>query len=420
MFAHPSGGLLAAAAALLACLPSCDEHRPAPLGGTTRAAPAVEADAGASTPLDPSAVERGGPVKQLAFAPITNVKLSYPVEIAARVGRTYVAEQTGQLRILGPDPSAAPVVLDITTRITTGYDQGIVGFAFHPAFPAKPYVYVSFTAPHPQTPPPTTVVFESVIARYESADGGLTFDPATEQRLLVWDQPAVNHNNGGVVFGPDGYLYIGSGDGADPKDVQTQNAQKTELLLGKILRVDVDGAVPYAIPPTNPFANGGGRPEIYAFGLRNPWRFDFDAKTGRLWAGDVGELLWEEIDEIIPGGNYGWGNREGPMCHTGGVTCDGPFVEPLAVHSHTEATAIVGGVFYHGTGVPELTGKYIYGDASSGRFWALATDGSTPTPALIHDSKTIRPVSLRLDEAGEILVADYRNGTVVRLGVSAK
>lgn len=365
------------------------------------------------TPDDDASIDAGARV--VDFEPVSTGPLTRPIEIAARAGRIYVAEQPGRLRILGADGSTDALALDITSRVTQGYDQGLLGFTFHPGFPATPYLYVAYTASHPDDPPPADVVMQSVVARYESLDGGLTFVADTEKRLLVWDQPGVNHNNNSLVFGPDGYLYIASGEGGSQTDFTYGNAQNNDNLLGTILRIDVDDGDPYAIPASNPFVDGGGLPEIYAYGLRNVWRFDFDVPTGRLFAGDVGQLSWEEINEIFPGGNYGWAAREGRECFDGGPGCDGSFIDPLIVHDHTEANAIVGGVVYHGTKIPSLTGKYVYCDAGSGYFWAATMDSLTPTPIRIHSEPRMRAVSIRLDEDGEILVAQHAAGRVLRM-----
>jgi glucose/arabinose dehydrogenase len=396
---------------------SCRQHA-GEKAGSGSAAPAWGLDArpvalsclapdGAEEPL----VEDGtSPV--IGFHVLNDAQLDAPIEISAQSGQTFIAEQKGLLRRLEKNGSTS-VILDIQGRVTTGYDQGLVSFAFHPAFPAKPYVYLSYTAP------PATLAnaeFESVIARFQTFDSGITFDPASEKRVLAWAHPSgsTNHNNGCVRFGPDGLLYIGSGDAAVAWELQYQAAQRPEHLLGKILRLDVDSKDPYAIPPGNAFANGGGAPEIYAMGLRNPWRFNFDPKSGRLWAGDVGHSTWEEIDEIVAGGNYGWGNREGFVCFASGATCEGNYVDPLWVHQHPDANAIVGGVFYWGKGVPKLTGMYVYADAMTSNFWAVKIDGEKKPVRLDLSLQRMRPVSLRLDENGEMLFAGY-NGYVARI-----
>lgn len=413
----PVGLSLLAAAAAAGIFIACTEVKPRELTSTPPASTPPAPDAGPFeppfTPDDDGSIDAGARV--VGFVPVSSGPLTRPIEISARAGRIYVAEQPGRLRILGADGSSDALALDVTSRVTQGYDQGLLGFTFHPGFPATPYLYVTYTAPHPDDPAPDNVVFQAVIARYETKDGGLTFDADTEKRLLVWDQPGANHNNNSVVFGPDGLLYIASGDGADPLDLRFEHAQDTTNFLGKILRIDVDDGDPYAVPASNPFADGGGLPEIYAYGLRNVWRFDFDAKSGRLFAGDVGYLDWEEINEIFPGANYGWAAREGLECFDGGPGCDGTFVDPLIVHDHTEANAIVGGVVYHGTKIPSLTGKYVYCDAGSGYFWAATMDSLAPTPIRIHSEPRMRAVSIRLDEDGEILVAQYAAGRVMRM-----
>ncbi len=234
--------------------------------------------------------------------------------------RWFAVEQAGTIRSFANDNDVAATLtfLDITGRVIAGGERGLLGLAFHPDFPNTPEVFVSYTGAPDLT---------SYVSRFSSVNGGQTLDPASEQVILSVPQDFANHNGGNIVFGPDGYLYIGFGDGGsggDPLD----RAQDTTNLLGTMVRIDVDGGSPYAIPsadPGNPFAanaacpqgftvSGEACPEIFAWGLRNPWRFSFDRQGGALWAGDVGQNAWEEIDVIVAGGDYGWNDREGAHC----------------------------------------------------------------------------------------------------------
>lgn len=371
-------------------------------------------------PTNPSCKPHGAsqPVTSIVdFVPASPVKFSQPVEVVVHAGRTYVVEQPGRVRVLATDGASASTALDVTASIVAGGEAGLLGLAFHPKFAENHFVYVYFTAPHPTQPPPTGVVFQSVVARFTSNDGGLTFDPSSVKRILTVDQPFSNHNGGTIAFGNDGFLYFGLGDGGsggDPMNV----AQNPNELLGKMVRIDVDGGDPYAIPSDNPFATAGGRPEIFAIGLRNPFRFRFDPPTGDLWAGDVGQSAIEEIDKITLGKNYGWKIKEGRQCYPPGASCasDG-LVDPIAQHGRSEAASITGGVVYRGTGIPSLTGKYVYGDFSFGNFWAIATNEAAPVPLKLNDATTreLNPSAFALDTQGEVLVLDYTAGDLLRM-----
>jgi glucose/arabinose dehydrogenase len=392
--------------AVLFSVASCSETLPRTLDQTVEAGAPARTWALDVRPVSPTCrgVDEPAPVvapnARIAFQPLTKTSLQRLVDITPQAGRLYVADQRGYVRSIASDGTVAQV-LDISSEVNVGYDSGLLSIAFHPKFKDNGFVYLAFTTPHPQQPPPPGVVFLSVLARFESKDGGLTIDPATEKRLLVRDQPTVNHQGNKVVFGPDGFLYFACGDGGV---FRSPNGQDTDSLFGKVLRIDVDNGDPYAIPPTNPFASGGGAPEVFAYGFRNPWRFSFDVPTGDLWLGDVGQERWEEIDKVVRGGNYGFAVKEGRECFLA-ATCDSTgLIDPIVVHDHTEAYAIIGGVVYRGTKVPGLTGKYVYADNVTGRFWSLATDVAAPVPERLDEGlDRVSPSSFALDADGEIV-----------------
>jgi glucose/arabinose dehydrogenase len=309
-----------------------------------------------------------------------NISFSSPVDLQdARDGtnRLFVVEQAGTIRVFENSSSTqlSTVFLDIRDRVVYGGEQGLLGLAFHPNFKANGYFYVNYTAPNP---------LRTVIARYSvNPSNPNQADKNSEVVLLQYNQPYTNHNGGQVSFGPDGDLYIAAGDGGSGGDPQN-NAQNLGSLLGKILRIDVNnpsGGKNYGIPQDNPFVGNttGYREEIYAYGLRNPWRFSFDPVTSRLWAGDVGQNRLEEIDIIEKGKNYGWRVMEGNLCYNPPTACNTAGLElPVLQYGRTEGISITGGFVYRGTRIPQLTGAYIYGDYGSGHIWALRYDGVNP------------------------------------------
>src|SRR5262249_12411117 len=226
------------------------------------------------------------------------------------------------------------------------------------------------------------------------------------------DQPFENHNGGSTVFGPDGFLYLGLGDGGSGGDPRN-NGQTTSVLLGKLLRIDVNSGTPYAIPATNPFKNGGAPPPPYPYGLRNPWRFSFDRATGTLWLADVGQDSWEEVDLIVAGGNYGWNHREGTHCYPpGSSSCPGTFIDPVVQYSHAEGASITGGYVSGGPAMPQLAGQYVFGDFGSGRIWAVPAAGPY-TRVQIGQGNAIS--SFGEDSQGELYVVDLSGGQVSKL-----
>jgi uncharacterized repeat protein (TIGR03806 family) len=322
--------------------------------------------------------------------------------------RWYVIEQRGRLLRFEdrPDVDAFDVALDLRPQVdSNANEEGLLGFAFHPDFETNGRLFVSYTGFDRAGAP------RSFVSELSSSDGGLTFDPGSEQILLSIDKPFDNHNGGHIEFGPDGYLYVATGDGGSGGD-PLNSGQDTSTLLGAILRVDVDGDAPYAIPPDNPFADGeGGLPEIYAYGLRNPWRFSFDRLTGELWAGDVGQNRREEIDRIERGGNYGWRLMEGDQCFVRG--CDPSGLQlPVWTYPHSEGRSVTGGYVYRGSALPELVGAYLYADFVSGRVWALTPDAETGgwSNALLFTSSSVS--SFVENEAGELYLLDLSAGVM--------
>ena len=284
-------------------------------------------------------------------------------------GRLFVVEQAGVISVFINDQSASArkTFLDIRDKVDdSGNEEGLLGLAFHPNYRTNGFFYVNYTASNPN---------RTVISRFHvSADPDLA-DAASEQTILTFSQPYSNHNGGQLSFGPDGFLYIAVGDGGSGGDPQN-NGQNRATLLGSILRIDVnnpDEGIQYGIPPDNPFVNNntGFREEIYAYGLRNPWRFSFDPVTNQLWAGDVGQGSFEEIDIIEKGGNYGWRIMEGRHCFASD-NCDMTGLKlPVWEYGRSEGISVTGGFVYRGPALPGLTGRYIYADFGSGKIWSL-------------------------------------------------
>jgi len=328
----------------------------------------------------------------------------------------FVVEQAGRiLRVEGPDDTAADVVLDITEGIVSGGETGLLGLAFHPEFASNGSLFVCYTAGSPLV---------SYISRMHSNDNGLSVEAGSEEVLILIDQPYSNHNGGQLGFGPDGYLYVGLGDGGSGGD-PFGNGQNTESLLGAMLRIDVDSSDPvrgtlYAIPDSNPFAanancDQGGCPELFAWGFRNPWRWSFDSLTGDLWAGDVGQNQWEEIDLVEMGANYGWNILEGNHCY-GVETCDDAgLMPPVAEYDHSVGNSVTGGYVYRGAAMPSLFGDYVYGDFGSGRIWRIidAAQGGTQTELLLVSGLNI--ASFSQGRSGEIYLVSYGDGSVYKL-----
>jgi glucose/arabinose dehydrogenase len=321
-------------------------------------------------------------------------------------GRLFVLEQPGRIRILTDGALLARPFLDLTSQVLSGGERGLLGLAFHPAFASNGRFFVNYT----REPDGATV-----IAEYRAEPRDPDRARRIERVLLTVGQPFSNHNGGMLAFGPDGHLYIGLGDGGSGGDPQN-HAQNLNSLLGKILRIDVDGERPYAIPPDNPFADGGGRREIYALGLRNPWRFSFDRRRGRLLLGDVGQGQSEEIDIIRRGRNYGWPIMEGPLCFRPRTGCDpAGLTLPVAHYRHVGGRcSITGGYVYRGAAIPDLVGTHLSADFCTGEVFALRARKRS----LLLDTE-LRISSFGEDEAGEVYVVDL-GGAVYRIVSAAQ
>jgi glucose/arabinose dehydrogenase len=325
-------------------------------------------------------------------------------------GRLFIVEKRGRIRILKGGQLLPTPFLDISYKVGSRHtEQGLLGLAFHPHYSQTGLFYVNYTDENGNT----------VIARFHaSAHNPDLADPGSELDILRVDQPYDNHNGGGLAFGPDGYLYIGLGDGGSEGD-PLLTGQNLRTLLGKLLRIDVDHAALYAIPAGNPFAKSGGLAEIWAYGLRNPWRFSFDPLTGDLYIADVGQDAWEELDFVpagVPGGlNFGWSYFEGMHPYKGQPTAGAAFTSPVSEFSHSDGCAVTGGYVYRGAALPEWQGVYFYGDYCSGNIWGLRLSGGSAPQAKILFATGAQITTFGVDEAGEIYLADYGLGMLLRL-----
>jgi glucose/arabinose dehydrogenase len=353
-----------------------------------------------------------GPPAQVSLRTVEVVTgLSNPLYLTTPAGddRLFVVEQPGRVRIIRAGALVPQPFLDITAKVSSGGERGLLSVAFHPRYAANGYFYVNYT----------DLAGDTRIERYAvSATNPDVADPASAQLVLFVAQPYANHNGGLVLFGPDAMLYVGLGDGGSGGDPHN-NGQSTATLLGKVLRLDVDRGSPYAIPAGNPFiGQSGARGEIWALGLRNPWRFTFDRVTGLLYVADVGQNRWEEISVVAanrPGVNYGWRVLEGSECYNA-ATCNSQGLEgPVVEYSHAEGCSVTGGAVYRGSLIPGIVGHYFYSDYCTG---FLRSFRYANGQALDRREWNVGPLGSVLsfgeDSAGELYVLSA-NGRVYRL-----
>jgi glucose/arabinose dehydrogenase len=378
---------------------------PAPPGTTTGGSSGSTVGSSTESPTTEPLVAAA-----VTFTPFVD-GFTKPVDVTFRDGdpTLYVVEQAGRI-VTVRDGVVADVVLDISDAISTGNEQGLLGMAFHPN---EPFAYVDYT----------NTSGDTVIAEFAmNADG--SFDAASERLVLRVDQPYRNHNGGKVVFGPDGYLYIGLGDGGSGNDPQRYALDRGSL-LGKILRIDPvrrsDGGA-YTVPADNPFVDdAGAAPEIWSLGLRNPWRFDFDTETGDLWIADVGQNQWEEVDLATAaagagrGVNFGWSAFEG----THRLNTDQPEAgaqNPIWEYPHgDDGCSVSGGAVYRGGAIPSLVGWYVVADYCSGKVWALLAGADNTLSRIVPLGTVANPSAVVRGPDGELLVLSHGDGAIVAI-----
>jgi glucose/arabinose dehydrogenase len=381
----------------------------------------VSSNGGGQAPSPPPPPPPPPPLSSVFLSQVLpGVSLTNPVALLQAPGsalRWYAVEQQGIVKtfsgIVGTTDNDVDIFIDISGRVSSGgplSETGLLGMAFHPDYSNNGEVFLSYTRGGPV----------SYVSRFRSMDDGVTLDDASEEIIMTIVQDFGNHNGGQIEFGPEGYLYAGWGDGGnggDPND----RGQDTSNLLGTFTRIDVDSAAPYAVPPTNPFAGnaycvqGFGAapcPEIYAWGVRNPWRWSFDRQTGEIWAGFVGKNAYEEIDRIVISGNYGWDEREGAHCFEPATGCSTNFIDPVTEYGRSLGVSVTGGYVYRGNINASLQGMYVYGDFGTGRIWAVPANSPQGS---VGNEIIDTPYSISAfaeDFFGELYVLDYGTGNI--------
>ncbi len=345
-----------------------------------------------------------------------NLTFDLPVELASPddgSNRLFVVAQNGIIHMFAnkADIKNSTVFLDIKRKVKSGGEMGLLGLAFHPDYKSNGYFYVNYTRGNP---------LETVISRFRASSSNPNIaDPESEKILLTYAQPYSNHNGGKVAFGNDKFLYIAAGDGGSAGDPHN-NGQNKKALLGKILRIDVNSAnanIAYAIPADNPFKGNkeGYREEIYAYGMRNPWRFSFDKQTGMLWAGDVGQNKLEEVDIIEKGGNYGWHIMEANQPFSPDDSNKEKLISPVWSYDRTNGNSITGGFVCHDKNLPGLNGKYIYGDFTTGNIWALTYPANKAVKNQLIAKSPAGLSSFGEDSKGNLYMLVFGDGKIYKL-----
>ena len=413
---------LAAFGLLLACLslvgasgaaaglrPATGTSPAAAPGELTAARPPAPAAATAPAVFHPNGIN-------IILVPVASGFSSPVLVTSARdgSGRLFVVEQTGKVFIIARNLSRlATPFLDLSRAISTGGERGLLGLAFHPSFRTNHKLYVTFTTPNGST----------AINEYRVTTNPNRVSLSTGRRILTIAQPYANHNGGGVAFGRDGFLYIGMGDGGSGGDPGNR-AQSLSSLLGKMLRIDVNGRTStraYRLPSSNPYVGRAGLDEIWSRGLRNPWRWSFDRTTGALWIGDVGQGRWEEIDRSTGttpgrGTNYGWRVLEGRHCYIPSTGCNrtGKAV-PVVEYGHSLGCSVTGGYVYRGSAQPILQGGYFFADYCSGRIWTISATAASPaSPVQLLDTP-YNISSFGEGQAGELYIVDHAGGGIYHI-----
>lgn len=382
---------------------------PSPTPTTTPAPAPVPTPTPTHTPTPPIVTISPGSIQvervfpNLSFQEMTN--LVQPDDASDLI---FITEQRGVIHsfIASQPQEGSHVFLDITDRVNRGgNEEGLLGLAFDPGYQENGYFYVYYSADNSR---------RSVVSRFSvDRDNPLVADSQSELIIMEVAQPFSNHNGGQLAFGPDGYLYVGLGDGGSAGDPQG-NGQNLGTILGSILRIDVNGLSvtgDYKIPVDNPFVDtADAQAEIFAFGLRNPWRFSFDRETGLLWTGDVGQNTWEEINIITRGSNYGWNIMEGFHCYSPAAGCNqSGLTLPVFEYDHSQGCSVTGGYVYGGDKIPDLQGHYIYGDYCSGNIWVLDYNGTTTRNTLLVESG-LHITSFGEDLSGNLYILSREGG----------